>query len=74
MKLCVDNVINKLDVTKTLLNMSKSEDDLILKRSSLMMLLNSDVDNPNISVLSKLIGVCRKNVYNIMNRLSLGGK
>ena len=41
-----------------LLSMSKYEDDLVLKRSSLMMLLN--VHNLNISMLSKLIGVNRK--------------
>ena len=47
-----------------LLSMSKYEDDLVLKRSSLMMLLNSDVDDLNIGVLSKVIGVSRKTVYN----------
>ena len=55
-------------------NMRKSEDDVVLKRSSLMMLLNSDVDNLNISVLSKVVGVSRKTVYNTINRLILGGE
>ena len=36
--------------------MSKFEDDLVLKRSSLMVLLNRDVDNLNINMLSKVIG------------------
>ena len=54
--------------------MSKSEDDLVLKRSSLMMMLNIDVDDLNISVLSKVIGFSRKSVYNTINRLILGGE
>ena len=54
--------------------MRKSEDDLVLKRSSLIMLLNSDVDDLNIIMLSKVIGVSRKSVYNTMNRLILGGE
>ena len=53
--------------------MSRSEDDLVLKRSSLMMLLNSDVDDINISVLSKVIGVSRKSVYNTLNRIVSSG-
>ena len=40
--------------------MNRSEDDLVLKRSTLMMLLNSDVDDINISELSKVIGASRK--------------
>ena len=40
-----------------------------------MMLLNSDVDNLNIrGMLSKLIDISRKSVYNTMNRLSSGGE
>ena len=38
------------------------------------MLLNSDVDDLNISVLSKVIGVSRKSVYNTINRLISGGE
>ena len=49
--------------------MSRSEDDLVLKRFSLMMLLNSDVYNLTINVLSKVLGVSRKSVYNTMNRI-----
>ena len=52
--------------------MSKYEDAIVLKRSSLMMLPNNDVDSLNINMLSKLIGVSRKRVYNTMNRLSSG--
>ena len=40
--------------------MSKFEDDLVLKRSSPMMLLNSDVDNLNINMLSKLLVLVQK--------------
>ena len=47
--------------------MSRSEDDLVLKMSNLMMLLNQDVDDLNINVLSKVIGVSRKSGYNTMN-------
>ena len=54
--------------------MSKLAIDLVLKRSSLIMLLNSDVDNLKISVLSKVIGVSRKTVYNTINRLISGGE
>ena len=56
------NVTNVLvnNLWNSLVNMSKSEDDIVLKRSSLMMLLNSDVDNLNINMLSKVIGVCKK--------------
>ena len=46
------------NLIKPLHGMRKSEYDLVLKRSSLMMLLN--VHNLNISMLSKLIGVNRK--------------
>ena len=38
------------------------------------MLLNSGVDNINISKLSKLIGVTRISVYTTIDRLSLGGE
>ena len=62
------------NLRNSFVNMSKSEDDLVLKRSSLMMLLNSDVDDLNISVLSKVIGVSRKTVYNTINRLISGGE
>ena len=34
-----------------------------------MMFLNSDVEDLNISVLSKVIGVSRKTVYNTINCL-----
>ena len=54
--------------------MSKSKDELVLKRSSLMMLLNSYVDDLNISMLSKVISVSRKSVYNTINWLILGGE
>ena len=33
------------NLRNSFVNMSKSEDDLVLKRSSLMMLLNNDVNN-----------------------------
>ena len=49
--------------------MSKSKDDIVFKRPSLIMLLNSDVDDLNISVLSKVIGVSRKSVYNTINHV-----
>ena len=62
------------NLRNSFVNMSKSEDDLVLKRSSLMMLLNSDVDDLNISVLSKVIGVSRKTVYNTLNRLISSGE
>ena len=39
-----------------------------------MMLLNRDVDDLNICVLSKVIGVSRKSVYKTMNRLISGGE
>ena len=39
-----------------------------------MMFLNSDVDDLNINVLSKVIGVSRKSVYNTINRLISGGE
>ena len=39
-----------------------------------MVLLNSDVDDLNISVLSKVIGVSRKSVYNTINRLITCGE
>ena len=35
--------------------MSKSEDDIILKRYSLIMMLNSDVDKHDFRILSKII-------------------
>ena len=56
------NVTNVLvnNIQNSLVNMSKLEDDLVLKRSSLMMLLNSDVDDLNINMLSKVIGVVEK--------------
>ena len=54
--------------------MSKLEDDLVLKSSSLMMLLNSDVNDLNISVLSKVVCVSRKSVYNTINCLISGGE
>ena len=54
--------------------MSKSEDDLVLERSSLMMLFNSDVDDLNMSVLSKVIGLSSKSVYNTINHLISGGE
>ena len=62
------------NLRNSFVNMTKSEDDLFLKRSSLMMLLNSDVDDLNISVLSKVIGVSRKSVYNTINRLISRGE
>ena len=54
--------------------MSMSDDDLVLKWSSLMMLLNSDVDDLNISLISKVVGVSRKSVYNTVNKLISGGE
>ena len=39
-----------------------------------MMLLNNDVDDFNISVLCKVIGVSRKSMYNTINRLISGGE
>ena len=52
-----ENVTNVLvnNLRKTILGMSKFEGDIVFKRCSSMMLLNSDVDNLNISMLSKLI-------------------
>ena len=51
------NVTNVLvnNLRKTLLAMSKSEDDIILKRYSLIMMLNSDVDKHDFRILSKII-------------------
>ena len=62
------------NLRNSFVSMSRSEDDLVLKRSSLMMLLNSDVDDINISELSKVIGVSRKTVYNTMNRIISSGE
>ena len=52
---------------------AKSKDDLILKISSLVMILNSDVENLNIFTLSMFIGI-RKKTYNTMNHLSSGSE
>ena len=62
------------NLRNSLVNMSRSEDDIVLKRFSLMVLLNIDVDDLNINVLSKVIGVSRKSVYNTMKQLILGGE
>ena len=62
------------NLIKPLHGMRKSEYDLVLKRSSLMMLLHSDVNSLNINMLSKLIDASRKSMYNIMNHLTSGGE
>ena len=62
------------NLRNSFVSMNRSEDDLVLKRSSLMMLLNSDVDDINISELSKVIGVSRKTVYNTLNRIISSGE
>ena len=62
------------NLRRTLQNMSRSEDDLMLKRSSLMMILNSEMlasdQQFNISSLSRTMGVSRKTVYDTISRLS----
>ena len=60
------------NLRKTQLNMSKSKDDRNLKRTWLMMILNSVVHKLNMSIVSKTIGVTRQSIYNTMNRLSSG--
>ena len=48
------------NLRKTLLIMSKFEDDLILKISNPMMILSMDIKHINISMLCKRVGVSRK--------------
>ena len=43
--------------------MAKSKGDIMIKRSSLMMILNSDVEKLNINMLFKMISVSKENVY-----------
>ena len=62
------------NLRSTLQNMSRSEDDLMLKRSSLMMILNNEMfasdEHLNISSISRTMGVSRKTVYATISRLS----
>ena len=72
-----DNLSTMLvnNLKSTLQSMKKKNDELVLKRSSLMMILKGDIDNPlqemNISELAKLLGVTRKVLYATINRLSI---
>ena len=45
--------------------MAKSKGDLMIKRSSLMMILNSDVEKLNINMLFKMISLVKKMCTNV---------
>ena len=65
-KLLINGLHNALKAVKR----PKSSRELLIKRASIMMVMNSTSKQPNIAAASRLLGVHRRNFYAARSRLN----